>query len=60
MVTPARRQYLAIKEQHRDALLLYQIGDGARYPDDPTWWAANVTGAGLGRAGFELYGANLP
>ena len=27
MVTPARRQYLSIKEQHPDALLLYQIGD---------------------------------
>ena len=37
-----------------------EIGDGALYPEDPTWWAANITGAGLGRAGFELYGANLP
>lgn len=27
MITPARRQYLDIKAQHQDAILLYQIGD---------------------------------
>jgi DNA mismatch repair protein MutS len=27
MSTPARRQYLQIKAQHQDAILLYQIGD---------------------------------
>jgi DNA mismatch repair protein MutS len=27
MSTPARRQYLQIKDQHKDAILLYQIGD---------------------------------
>ena len=27
MTTPARRQYLDIKAQHQDAILLYQIGD---------------------------------
>jgi DNA mismatch repair protein MutS len=27
MTTPARRQYLDIKSQHEDAILLYQIGD---------------------------------
>ncbi len=27
MVTPARRQYLALKEQYPDAILLYQMGD---------------------------------
>ncbi len=27
MTTPARRQYLQIKAQHQDAILLYQIGD---------------------------------
>ncbi|MFI5274178.1 MAG: hypothetical protein ACHQ4H_14175, partial [Ktedonobacterales bacterium] len=27
MTTPARKQYLDIKAQHPDALLLYQIGD---------------------------------
>ncbi|MBV9020556.1 MAG: hypothetical protein JOZ71_07555, partial [Ktedonobacteraceae bacterium] len=27
MSTPARRQYLQIKSQYPDALLLYQIGD---------------------------------
>lgn len=27
MTTPARRQYLDIKTQHQDAILLYQIGD---------------------------------
>jgi hypothetical protein len=37
-----------------------EIDDGARHPDDPTWWAANITGAGLGRASFELFGADLP
>ncbi|HET8631812.1 MAG TPA: DNA mismatch repair protein MutS, partial [Thermomicrobiales bacterium] len=34
MVTPARRQYLAIKEQYPDALLLYQIGDFYETFDD--------------------------
>src|SRR5437763_8073528 len=34
MVTPARRQYLSIKEQHPDALLLYQIGDFYETFDD--------------------------
>ena len=27
MTTPARKQYLDIKERHQDAILLYQIGD---------------------------------
>ena len=27
MTTPARKQYLEIKRQHQDAILLYQIGD---------------------------------
>lgn len=27
MTTPARRQYLDIKAQHQDAILLYQVGD---------------------------------
>src|SRR5215813_3604641 len=27
MTTPARRQYLEIKAQHQDAILLYQVGD---------------------------------
>lgn len=27
MTTPARKQYLDIKQQHQDAILLYQIGD---------------------------------
>src|SRR5215467_8757206 len=27
MSTPARRQYLEIKAQHQDAILLYQVGD---------------------------------
>ena len=34
MVTPARRQYLSIKEQHPDALLLDQIGDFYETFDD--------------------------
>ena len=37
-----------------------EIGDGARHPDDPTWWTANITGAGLGKAGFEIYATDLP
>ena len=37
-----------------------EIGDGARHPHDPTWWSANITGAGLGKAGFELYATDLP
>ena len=37
-----------------------EIGDGARHPDDPTWWASHIAGAGLGKAGFEIYGTNLP
>ena len=27
MVTPARKQYLDIKSQYSDAILLYQVGD---------------------------------
>ncbi|MGH2484393.1 MAG: DNA mismatch repair protein MutS, partial [Ktedonobacterales bacterium] len=27
MTTPARKQYLDIKERHQDAILLYQVGD---------------------------------
>jgi hypothetical protein len=37
-----------------------EIGDGARHPHDPTWWMANVTGAGLGRAGFEICATDPP
>ncbi len=34
MTTPARRQYLQIKDQHKDAILLYQIGDFYETFDD--------------------------
>ena len=27
MTTPARRQYLCIKKEHRDAILLFRMGD---------------------------------
>ncbi len=42
------------------ARLRDEIGDGARHPHDPTWWSANITGAGLGKAGFEIYATDLP
>ncbi|MFN8517119.1 MAG: DNA mismatch repair protein MutS, partial [Chloroflexia bacterium] len=34
MVTPARRQYLTLKEQHKDAILLFQMGDFYETFDD--------------------------
>lgn len=34
MPTPARRQYLEIKAQHPDALLMYQVGDFFEFFDD--------------------------
>src|SRR5690348_9927264 len=34
MTTPARRQYLQIKAQHQDAILLFQIGDFYETFDD--------------------------
>jgi len=34
MVTPARRQYLDLKEQYPDALLFFQIGDFYETFDD--------------------------
>lgn len=40
MTTPARRQYLDIKAQHQDAILLYQIGDFYETFDDDARIAA--------------------
>lgn len=40
MTTPARRQYLDIKAQHQDAILLYQIGDFFETFDDDARTAA--------------------
>ncbi|MGZ3600967.1 MAG: MutS N-terminal domain-containing protein, partial [Ktedonobacterales bacterium] len=40
MTTPARRQYLDIKAQHQDAILLYQIGDFFETFDDDARIAA--------------------
>jgi DNA mismatch repair protein MutS len=34
MSTPARRQYLEIKAQHRNALLMYQVGDFFEFFDE--------------------------
>lgn len=40
MTTPARRQYLEIKAQHQDAILLYQVGDFFETFDDDARIAA--------------------
>ena len=42
MSTPARRQYLAIKAEHPDALLMYQVGDFFEFFDED---ARTVAGA---------------
>src|SRR5919199_5806365 len=47
MVTPARRQYLAIKERHRDALLLCQVGDFYEAFDDDARVLARDAGVTL-------------
>src|SRR5215469_17635545 len=41
MVAPARRQYLDIKAQHPDAILLYQVGDFYETFDDDARIAAS-------------------
>ncbi|HEY7832220.1 MAG TPA: DNA mismatch repair protein MutS, partial [Ktedonobacterales bacterium] len=42
MPTPARRQYLEIKARHRDALLMYQVGDFFEFFDDDARVAAQA------------------
>ena len=42
MTTPARRQYLDIKSQHPDALLMYQVGDFFEFFDEDARIAARV------------------
>lgn len=42
MPTPARRQYLDIKAQHPDALLMYQVGDFFEFFDDDARIAAQA------------------
>lgn len=42
MPTPARRQYLDIKAQHPDALLMYQVGDFFEFFDDDARRAAQA------------------
>ncbi|HEX2171940.1 MAG TPA: DNA mismatch repair protein MutS, partial [Dehalococcoidia bacterium] len=56
MSTPARRQYLEIKAQHPDALLLYQMGDFYELFDDDARIAARdlnitLTSREFGRSG---------
>jgi len=59
---PAGREVRALVERPHESYNPWrdEIGDGARHHDDPTWWTANITGAGLGRAGFEIYATDLP
>ncbi len=47
MVTPARRQYLTLKEQHPDALLLFQMGDFYEAFDEDARTLARDTGVTL-------------
>lgn len=42
MTTPARRQYLEIKERHPDALLMYQVGDFFEFFDEDARVAARA------------------
>lgn len=42
MPTPARRQYLEIKSQHPDALLMYQVGDFFEFFDNDARIASNA------------------
>lgn len=42
MTTPARRQYLDIKAQHPDALLMYQVGDFFEFFDEDARAAART------------------
>lgn len=56
MVTPARRQYLTLKEQYPDAILLFQIGDFFECFDDDAKIVArdaevHLTSKDFGRAG---------
>src|SRR3712207_8946040 len=56
MVTPARRQYLTLKEQHKDAILLFQMGDFYETFDDDAKVVArdaevHLTSKDFGRAG---------
>ncbi|MGN6564843.1 MAG: DNA mismatch repair protein MutS, partial [Thermomicrobiales bacterium] len=56
MVTPARRQYLALKEQHPDTILFFQIGDFYETFDDDAKVVArdaevHLTSKDFGRAG---------
>ncbi len=56
MVTPARRQYLDLKEQYPDALLFFQIGDFYETFDDDAKIVArdaevHLTSKDFGRAG---------
>ena len=48
-VTPAMRQYLDAKRQHRDAIVLFRMGDHNAWV---RWFAEAVSGAG--RAQQEL------
>ena len=45
--TPARAQYLALKRQHPDALLLFRMGDFYETFDDDARTVARVTGVAL-------------
>ncbi len=45
--TPARAQYLALKQQHPDALLLFRMGDFYETFDDDARTVAQVTGVAL-------------
>jgi hypothetical protein len=59
---PAGEEVRALVERPHESYNPWrdEIGDGARRSDDPTWWTANITGAGLGKAGFEIYATDLP
>src|SRR6185312_15139407 len=64
MSTPARRQYLQIKSQHPDAILMYQVGDFYETFDEDAVIAARelqivLTSRAYGDAKIPLAGVPL-
>ncbi|QBD81850.1 DNA mismatch repair protein MutS [Ktedonosporobacter rubrisoli] len=65
MVTPARRQYLQIKSQYPDAILLYQVGDFYETFDDDAYVTSRelqivLTSRGYGNDGERVPLAGIP
>ena len=53
--TPIRRQYLEIKEKHRDAILLFRLGDFYEAFDDDARLLARELDIALTRARWEKH-----